>query len=187
MKEEWLYLRYLDLLERTDTGNELIARYGVKFGIYKNNVFKEQLFPFDAIPRIIEKEEFAYLEKGLHCRPLAVLFCLFCILASLGMGNMAQANSIASGLQDAFGISPWMTGCFFVILISLVILGGIQRISRVAEFFVPAAALAYILCGILVILKNHAALLQALALIFREAFAPSSAAAGALGLSLIHI
>ena len=122
-----------------------------------------------------------YLEKGLHCRPLAVLFCLFCILASLGMGNMAQANSIASGLQDAFGISPWMTGCFFVILIILVILGGIQRISRVAEFFVPAAALAYILCGILVILKNHAALLQALALIFREAFAPSSAAAGALG------
>ena len=45
--------------------NELLARYGVKFGIYKNNEFHEQLFPFDAIPRIIPKDEFDYLEKGL--------------------------------------------------------------------------------------------------------------------------
>ena len=55
----------LDLFDRTDTINELLARYGVKFGIYKNNQFKEQLFPFDAIPRIITKEEFDILEKGL--------------------------------------------------------------------------------------------------------------------------
>ncbi len=45
--------------------NELLARYGVKFGIYKNGVFKEQLFPFDAIPRIITKSDFAAMEKGL--------------------------------------------------------------------------------------------------------------------------
>ena len=55
----------IELLKHTDTVNELLARYGVKFGIYKNNTFKEQLFPFDAIPRIIEKQEFDYLEKGL--------------------------------------------------------------------------------------------------------------------------
>ena len=48
--------------------NGLLARYGVKFGIYKNGVFKEQLFPYDPIPRIIEKEEFAYLERGLRQR-----------------------------------------------------------------------------------------------------------------------
>ena len=47
----------LDLFEHTDAINELLARYGVKFGIYKNHTFKEQLFPFDAIPRIIEKED----------------------------------------------------------------------------------------------------------------------------------
>ena len=69
-------MRYLELLERTDTVNELLARYGVKFGIYKNNVFKEQLFPFDAIPRIIEKEEFAYLEKGLKQRVVALNYFL---------------------------------------------------------------------------------------------------------------
>lgn len=62
----------LDLLEHTDTVNELLARYGVKFGIYKNNTFKEQLFPFDAIPRIIEKDEFSYLEKGLKQRVVAL-------------------------------------------------------------------------------------------------------------------
>ena len=45
----------MDLLNHTDTVNELLARYGVKFGIYKNNVFKEQLFPFDAIPRIFKR------------------------------------------------------------------------------------------------------------------------------------
>ncbi len=62
----------LDLLEHTDTVNELLARYGVKFGIYKNNEFKEQLFPFDAIPRKIEKKEFDYLEKGLKQRVAAL-------------------------------------------------------------------------------------------------------------------
>ncbi len=62
----------LELLENTDVVNELLARYGVKFGIYKNNVFKEQLFPFDAIPRIIEKREFDELEKGLKQRVLAL-------------------------------------------------------------------------------------------------------------------
>ena len=61
-------MRHLELLEHTDTVNELLARYGVKFGIYKNNVFREQLFPFDSIPRIIEEEEFAYLERGLKQR-----------------------------------------------------------------------------------------------------------------------
>lgn len=58
----------LDLYDRTDTINELLARYGVKFGIYKNNQFKEQLFPFNAIPRIITQEEFTILEKGLMQR-----------------------------------------------------------------------------------------------------------------------
>lgn len=62
----------MDLLDRTETVNSLLARYGVKFGIYKNNTFHEQLFPFDPIPRVIEKEEFAYLEKGLKQRVIAL-------------------------------------------------------------------------------------------------------------------
>lgn len=48
-----------------DEINQLLARYGVKFGIYKNNEFHEQLFLFDPIPRVILHEEFQELEKGL--------------------------------------------------------------------------------------------------------------------------
>ena len=53
------------LVQFKDEINQLLARYGVKFGIYKNNEFHEQLFPFDPIPRVIEHEEFLELEKGL--------------------------------------------------------------------------------------------------------------------------
>lgn len=62
----------MDLISRTETVNSLLARYGVKFGIYKNNEFKEQLFPFDSIPRIIEADEWEYLEKGLKQRVVAL-------------------------------------------------------------------------------------------------------------------
>lgn len=54
-----------ELVKHEKNINELLKRYGVKFGIYKNNEFHEQFFPFDAIPRVITAEEFAYLEKGL--------------------------------------------------------------------------------------------------------------------------
>lgn len=53
------------LVNHVEGINKLLARYGVKFGIYKNQTFHEQLFPFDAIPRIITKNDFALLEKGL--------------------------------------------------------------------------------------------------------------------------
>ena len=61
-----------DLVSHTDRINELLARYGVKFGIYKNNTFKEQLFPFDSIPRVIEHDEFTFLERGLKQRVTAL-------------------------------------------------------------------------------------------------------------------
>lgn len=54
-----------ELIKYTDDVNTMMKRYGVKFGIYKNGTFKEQLFPFDSIPRIISKEDFAKIEKGL--------------------------------------------------------------------------------------------------------------------------
>lgn len=65
-------LEEMDLYQHTDTVNELLARYGVKFGIYKDHVFHEQLFPFDAIPRAIGAEEFRFLERGLKQRVAAL-------------------------------------------------------------------------------------------------------------------
>lgn len=54
-----------NLIKSAETTNKLLARYGVKFGIYKNGEFKEQLFPYDPIPRVIKHEEFKFLERGL--------------------------------------------------------------------------------------------------------------------------
>lgn len=62
----------VDLTMQSDVINRLLARYGVRFGIYKNGSFKEQLFPFDSIPRVIEKKEFDYLERGLKQRVTAL-------------------------------------------------------------------------------------------------------------------
>lgn len=57
-----------ELVEHMEGINRLMARYGVKFGIYKNNEFHEQLFPFDPLPRKISAKEYSYLERGLAQR-----------------------------------------------------------------------------------------------------------------------
>ena len=54
-----------ELQDHVDVINQQMARYGVKFGIYKNGSYNERLFPFDPIPRIIEADEFPTLERGL--------------------------------------------------------------------------------------------------------------------------
>ena len=59
------------LVESREAVNKWMERYGVRFGIYKNGTFKEQLFPFDPIPRVISPEEWEYLEKGLALYRLA--------------------------------------------------------------------------------------------------------------------
>lgn len=61
-----------ELTGSRDTVNKWMERFGVRFGVYKNNVFKEQLFPFDSVPRIISKKDWDYLEKGLKQRVKAL-------------------------------------------------------------------------------------------------------------------
>ena len=61
-----------ELIQHTDAINELLARYGVKFGLYKNGTFKEQLFPYDSIPRIISAADFEMLNRGLKQRVMAL-------------------------------------------------------------------------------------------------------------------
>ena len=61
-----------DLVRHEGRINQQLARYGVKFGIYKNGTFEERLFPFDAIPRVIEAREWAQLERGLSQRVRAL-------------------------------------------------------------------------------------------------------------------
>ena len=95
-----------ELIQHTENVNELLARFGVKFGIYKNNTFKEQLFPFDSIPRVIQKDEFAYLEKGLAQRVQALNLFLKDIYG--------QKNIIKDGVvpeEFVYASSGYMTEC----------------------------------------------------------------------------
>ena len=71
-----------DLLKCRDSVNRWMERYGVRFGVYKNGVFNEQLFPFDAIPRQIPADEWEILEKGLIQRVTALNMFLFDIYHS---------------------------------------------------------------------------------------------------------
>lgn len=94
------------LLPHTDKINSLLARYGVKFGIYKNNTFKEQLFPFDSIPRIIEHQEFEMLEKGLKQRVTA----LNCFLRDIYSKKNIVKDSVVP--EDfIFASSGYMAEC----------------------------------------------------------------------------
>ena len=92
-----------------------------------------------------------YMERGLKLRPLAMMFSLFCVCASIGGGDMVQANSIATSLEHAFGWDRLAVGCVTAVLTGLVILGGIGRIGRVSEKLVPVMALLFLGGGLLVL------------------------------------
>ncbi len=89
-----------------------------------------------------------YLRDGLGSQKgmkqtgavLAVLFSIFCLLASFGIGNMSQINSIAGNMKAAFNIPNAVTGIVLMILAGLVVLGGIKRIASVTEKLVPFMA-----------------------------------------------
>lgn len=125
-----------------------------------------------------------YIEKGLHSRPLAMAFSFFCLLGSLGMGNMAQANSIAEGLQDALHVPPLVTGLVVAAVIGATIAGGIGRVGRVTEKIVPFMALAYTGGAVLIVALNVQRLPEVFALIFREAFSLRAGLGGAAGYGL---
>lgn len=122
-----------------------------------------------------------YIERGLHCKWLAVIFSVFCFLASFGIGNMTQANSIASGLSDSFGVPAWITAVVVMFFVALVIVGGIKRIASVTEKIVPFMAAFYIVGGLIVIVMHANAVLGAFAMIFTEAFNFKAAGGGVLG------
>ena len=98
------------LLNSTRDINDQLARYGVKFGIYKNGVFKEQLFPYDPIPRIIGKDEFAYLERGLKQRVKA----LNMFLKDIYNGKQIIADGVVPA-DFVYSASGYLSACEGVI------------------------------------------------------------------------
>jgi len=124
-----------------------------------------------------------YIQNGLgpNWRWLAIAFAIFGMLAGFGIGNSVQANSVAHGLQDSFGLPAWVTGVTLAVLVGLVVLGGMKRIATVATYIVPFMALAYLLAGLVVLVDHADALPAALALSFESAFTGTAAAGGFAG------
>ncbi|MCK4492841.1 MAG: sodium:alanine symporter family protein [Methylococcales bacterium] len=127
-----------------------------------------------------------YIKNGLksHWKFLATLFAIFGTLASFGIGNMVQANSVAEAVGTVFSIPTWQTAIALTVLSGLVIMGGIGNIAKVAAKLVPIMAIAYIFCALWVIFSHLSAVPQAFALIFESAFTQTAAVGGFAGATL---
>ncbi|WP_187389245.1 alanine/glycine:cation symporter family protein [Acetobacterium wieringae] len=112
---------------------------------------------------------------------LAFLFSLFATVASFGIGNMTQANSIAGAVNGTFGVPTWITGLILMALAFMVILGGIKSIGRVSGVIVPFMAVFYVLASIVVIIINFENLPAGITEIFTMAFSPTAMAGGVGG------
>ncbi|MBE6844477.1 MAG: sodium:alanine symporter family protein [Ruminococcus sp.] len=123
----------------------------------------------------------AFLEYGTGKRFLAVIFCIFCSLASLGMGNMTQINSISEAVSNSFGIPPLYTGIIAAVIIFAVISGSIKRIGKVSQLLIPILSGIYIITTIIIIVSHSSALPQTLAEIFRGAFGIKAVGGGISG------
>ena len=126
---------------------------------------------------------------------LAVLFAIFTILASFGIGNMGQVNKITLNMESAFFANvDWtmggvnminlMIGLVLLVIGALIIIGGLQRIAKVAELVVPFMALAYIVFGLIFVFVNYDLILPAFASIFSHALGVKALAGGVAGAAL---
>ena len=114
------------------------------------------------------------MKKGLKNKKLgAVLawfFALFAVIASFGIGNMTQGNSISGAIKATFHVPTGVTGIVITVLSLLIIVGGIKSISKVSSVVVPVMAIFYVICGVIVIIGNIANLPAGVAMIFKMAF-----------------
>lgn len=129
-------------------------------------------------PMYVLQNAFPYRRMG---RILAVLFAIFAVLASFGMGNMTQGNSIAEALAVTFGVGRIATGLALGILTILVILGGIDKIARVTEYLVPCMAVFYLFGTGMVIFTHLHNLPAGIWQILWGAFCPEAMAGGTIG------
>ena len=109
------------------------------------------------------------------------LFAFFATIASFGIGNMTQGNSISSALQATFHVPVEATGVVISILVLIIIIGGIKTISSVSSVVVPVMALFYMLCGLIVIFGNLHNLPAGLSMIFQMAFSVKAIGGGMCG------
>ncbi len=122
-----------------------------------------------------------YIDKGLGCKWLAVVFAAACTLAALGMGNMTQSNSVAGALKQSFGIPTFISGGILSVIVGLIIFGGIGRIAGITEKLVPVMTGLYLIGVIAVIAINYSRVPSAAASIITQAFDIRAVSGGAAG------
>lgn len=127
------------------------------------------------------------LEKGLGWKAMAILFAIFTMIASFGIGNTVQANAIATIANNTYGISPWIMGAVVCGLTAAVIIGGVKSIAKVCGMLVPFMALFYILGCIYILFVNHNYVWPAISLILKCAFSPEAAGGGFAGSSIMMV
>lgn len=112
---------------------------------------------------------------------LSLMFAVFAVLASFGIGNMTQANTVATQMNSTFGVPTWLSGIVMTVLAAAVLLGGIKSIGKVTAGFVPAMILLYVGAGIIVLAVNITDIPEAFALVFTDAFTGTAATGGFIG------
>lgn len=127
-----------------------------------------------------------YMRDGLGSKIFAALFSVFCILASFGMGNMAQMHSVSSALADSFGIPAFWTGLCGAVLVAIIITGGLKRIARITERLVPLMVLLFFAGSFICLYKKADEILPALRLIIHSAFHFEAAAGGVFGYGFLR-
>lgn len=125
-----------------------------------------------------------YIEKATGQRWYAWVFALTTVLACGLLLPGVQANGIAEGMSNAWGIAPQTSATVLVVLLGFIIFGGVKRIARVAEVVVPFMALAYILVALVIMLLNADKLPAMWLLIIKSAFGMEAAFGAVLGLAV---
>lgn len=126
-----------------------------------------------------------YITHGLGWKWLAFMFAAFAVLASIGY-NMAQVNSISATFKGSFHIPVWVTGIIIAAIVALVIVGGIQRISKVASYIVPMMALVFIILAVVIIGMHIKNVPDAFQRIFKSAFEFKSFGSGIMGYGIVR-
>lgn len=112
---------------------------------------------------------------------LGWLFALFTVIASFGIGNLTQGNSISSALDTTFGVPVWVTGIVITVLALAIILGGIKSISKVSQVVVPLMAVFYVVAGLIIIIGNIRNVPAGVVMIFKMAFSEKAVGGGLCG------
>ncbi len=112
---------------------------------------------------------------------LGWFFAFFTVIASFGIGNMTQANSITSALNETFSVPSWAIGIILTLLSLLIIVGGIKSISKVSQVVVPVMAIFYMIAALSVIIGNIGNLPAGVSMIFKMAFSVQAVGGGLCG------